>query len=64
VRYGSIVHLRCRRKTDVVVPIDLRESLTAERSPDEPIGVAEPARYRGIYRDLDLEAEARNLRGE
>jgi len=54
------------RKTDVIVPIDLWESLTAEKPAAEPIGVAEPARYRGIYRDLDLdlEAEARNLRDE
>lgn len=54
------------RKTDVIVPIDLWESLTAEKPADEPIGVAEPARYRGIYRDrdLDLEAETRNLRDE
>ncbi|MCT8337586.1 hypothetical protein FKB36_08840 [Methanoculleus sp. Afa-1] len=54
------------RKTDVIVPIDLWESLTAGKPADEPIGVAEPARYRGIYRDrdLDLETEARNLRNE
>lgn len=54
------------RKTDVIVPIDLWESLTAEKPADETIGVAEPARYRGIYRDrdLDLETEARNLRNE
>ncbi|KAF5041329.1 MAG: hypothetical protein KO254_13150 [Methanoculleus marisnigri] len=54
------------RKTDVIVPIDLWESLTAEKPADEPIAVAEPARYRGIYRDrdLDLETEAQNLRNE
>lgn len=54
------------RKTDVIVPIDLRESLTAEKPADRPIGVAEPARYRGICPDLDLdlEAETRSLRNE
>jgi len=63
------VHYICDadgRKTDVIVPIGLWESLTAEKPADRPIGVAEPARYRGIYRDLDLdlEAEVRNLRDE
>jgi len=54
------------RKTDVIVPIDLWESLTAEKPADRPIGVSEPSRYRGIYRDrdLDLKAEVRNLRDE
>jgi|GEM_PF-733751 hypothetical protein len=66
---GMGVHYICDaegRKTDVIVPIDLWESLTAGKPADGPVGVAEPARYRGMYRDLDLdlEAEAKILRDE
>ncbi|WP_342771261.1 MULTISPECIES: hypothetical protein [unclassified Methanoculleus] len=54
------------RKTGVIVPIDLWDSLNAEKPADKRVGVPDPEKYRGIYRDLniDLKAEIRNLRDE
>jgi hypothetical protein len=74
------------RKTGVIVPIDLWESLDTEkptgelprargrglpatpRTPpkDKQVGARDPRKYRGIYRNLnvDLEDEIRNLRDE
>ena len=54
------------RKTGVIVPIDLWNSLTAEKTVDKRVGVLDPGKYRGIYRGLnvDLKAEIRNLRDE
>ena len=54
------------RKTGVIVPIDLWNSLTAEKTAGKRVGVLDPGKYRGIYRGLnvDLNAEIRNLRDE
>ena len=54
------------RKTCVIVPIDLWESLDTEKPAGEQVGVRDPGKYRRIYRDLnvDLEDEIRNLRDE
>lgn len=54
------------RKTGVIVPIDLWDSLNAEKPVGERVGVPDPGKYRGIYRNLnvDLKAEIRNLRDE
>ena len=54
------------RKTGVIVPIGLWDSLNPEKPAGERVGVPDPGRYRGIYRDLnvDLKAEIRNLRDE
>lgn len=53
------------RRTGVIVPIDLWESLVAGKTVT-PVGAPDPAHYRGIYRDLtvDLESEIRQLRSE
>ena len=54
------------RKTGVIVPIDLWDSLNAEKPAGKRVGVPDPGKYRGIYRNLnvDLKAEIRNLRDE
>ena len=54
------------RKTGVIVPIGLWDSLNAEKPVGERVGVPDPGKYRGIYRNLnvDLKAEIRNLRDE
>ncbi|MDN7025688.1 hypothetical protein FGU65_12475 [Methanoculleus sp. FWC-SCC1] len=52
-------------RTGVIVPIDIWENLVAGRA-DTPVGIPDPARYRGIYKDLpvNLESETRDLRNE
>lgn len=54
------------RKTGVIVPINLWNTLNAGKSADRRIGIPNPRKYRGIYRDLkaDLKAEIRDLRDE
>lgn len=54
------------RKTGVIVPIDLWDTLNTEEPADKQIGAPDPGKYRGIYRDLkaDLKAEIQNLRDE
>ncbi len=52
------------RKTGVIVPVDLWDC--AERAGEEEIGVSDPRKYRGVYRDrdVDLQDEIRKLRDE
>ncbi|KUK67906.1 MAG: hypothetical protein XE11_2642 [Methanomicrobiales archaeon 53_19] len=54
------------KKTGVIIPIDLWETLRDKRLADEPVGISDPGKYRGIYRDLkvDLKTEVRKLRDE
>ena len=54
------------KKTGVIVPIDLWNTLSAGKPADKQIGIPNPRKYRGIYRDLkaDLKAEIRDLRDE
>ena len=54
------------RRTGVIVPIDLWDTLSIEKPADKRIGVPDPRKYRGISRDLkaDLKAEIRSLRNE
>lgn len=54
------------KKTGVIIPIDLWETLRGERLGDETVGISDPGQYRGIYRDLkvDLKTEIRKLRDE
>lgn len=54
------------RKTGVIVPIDLWDSLSTGKPANKQIGVPNPGKYRGIYRNLkaDLKAEIRSLRDE
>lgn len=50
------------RKTGVIVPIDLWNTLNAEKPADRQIGIPNSRKYRGIYKDL--EAEVQSLRDE
>ncbi len=49
------------KKTGVIIPIDLWETLRDKQLADEPVGISDPEKYRGIYRDLlvDLKTEIR-----
>lgn len=54
------------KKTGVIVPITIWESLGGERLSDTPVGITCPGKYRGIYRNLkdDLKNEIQKLRNE
>ena len=46
------------KKTGVIVPIDLWNTLSAGKPADKQIGIPNPGKCRGIYRDLEVEVQS------